>query len=114
MRLYQRKEPGFKAGSPVSLRYIPTLTENFSSHRVVESQRASEETNFAEERKIFNAEMQSTQEDLQACREELQSVNEELAAVNGELQVNLNGLSRANNGIDKLLPVTGSRKRGLK
>jgi len=110
MRLYQRKEPGYKAGSTEALTHIPTLTENYSLHRVVESGKVSEEPNSAEERKIFNAEIQSTKEDLQACREELQSVNQELAAVNGELQINLIGLSRANDDIDKLLSVP-KRKR---
>jgi len=97
MRLYQRKEPSFKAESPEALRHIPTLTENFSSHRAAEPQRDSEEPNSGEKSKIVNAELQLTKEDLQACREELQSVNEELVAVSGELQVNLNGLSRTNN-----------------
>jgi two-component system CheB/CheR fusion protein len=102
MRLYQRKEPSFKAGSPEALRYIPTLTENFSSHRAAEPQRASEEPNSGEKSKIVNAELQLTKEDLQACREELQAVNEELAAVSGELQANLKGVSRANDDMDNV------------
>jgi len=90
MRLYQRKEPGYKAGSPEELTSIPTLT-----------QKVGEEPNSAEEKKNFNAEMQSIQEELQACTEELQSVNQELAAVNGELQIALKGLSPAHEDIDK-------------
>lgn len=99
MRLYQRKEPGFNAGSPEALTYIPTRTEKLS-----------EEPASAEERKLFNAEMQSTKAELQDCREELQSVNEELAAVNGELQINLSGLSPAHDDMDKLLPVSKKKR----